>query len=399
MSRARSVALVGLTPHPVEVEAIHGAPVGLEIVGMTEAASRETRVRVRSALAACGIIAGLNGTRVTLRSAAPLNGSQDLAVAVAVAECVGAIPEGSARRYVLLGALSLSGELRAVRGVLLSLRDDVAAIVPGACSGEAALLGEYPLVGERVRDHHPHVAGHLRDVLADLRGEKGGTEAAGPPMPWGDPPPDVPLQGSLADKLAEVAALVRSGAAPRGVLLVGPPSSGKTMLARRLAGAALAPLTRPEAIEIAEVHSVAGMLRERITRPFRAPHHTCSEAGLVGGGSPVRPGEVSLAHGGVLLLDEVTEFRRSVLESLGRVLRGGEALLRCVGSPARFPARPVVVAADCPCPCGRRGISGGRSLPCSCTAERIARHEARLAECMALLGIAVRVDVPAWGQS
>lgn len=322
-------SLTGTTASRVAIDVIP-AP-AFAIVGGTPAA-RETRIRVTSALASLG------RAPVAVAITPPPGGAHDLAVAMA------ALGIDSDDLYV--GEVSLGGEVRAVRGLVPILRaaalDGVArAFVPASQAQEASLVP-----GIEVR-----TVSSLAEALA-------GGVALGA---W-------PLRGvehlALEDLPAHLRELAHEIVAdPRPTLLVGPPGSGKIMLARRLPGL-LPALSPDEQLELAMIASAAG-LPVVAGRPFRAPHHTVSTAGLVGGGSPVRPGEVSLAHLGVLLLDEISEYRRETIAELTRVL--GE------GTSRGMPARPaLVVAAMNACPCGRP------TARCACSAERIAAYRARI---------------------
>ncbi len=334
----------------VEVECSRG-PGAFDLVGLAEASVRESRVRVRSALAQVGVSLDEHRVVVNLAPGDVRKGGAgfDLAIAVATLGALGRVELGVLGDALLLGELSLTGELRPVRGVLPQLlgareRGLTRAIVPLACAAEASV----------VRGVDALIAASLVEVVAHLSGESALPRAmpseAGPAVG----PADVDMSEVRGQPLAR-RALELAAAGHHHVLLVGPPGAGKTMLARRLPGL-LPPLTEDESLETTAVHSVAGLLGPSegllSARPFRAPHHTVSAAGLVGGGTPLRPGEISLAHHGVLFLDEIAELKRATLETLRQPIEEGHVVIARAREIATYPARPLLVAASNPCPCG-----------------------------------------------
>jgi magnesium chelatase family protein len=299
----------------------------------------------------------------------------DLALGLGVLAALGHIAPASLEGLLVLGELSLSGALQPVCGVLPQLAGTLGsalhtAIVPLQNGPEAGLIehGRVLVAGSLA-----HVVDHLRGVSP--LGRAPATRFQ--PLPDGGAQVDMKqIQGqATARRALEVAA-----AGNHNLLFVGPPGAGKTLLARSLR-TILPPLTFEEALEATAVHSVAGLLSPDKgivdVRPFRAPHHSVSEAGLVGGGAHPRPGEVSLAHNGVLFLDEFAEFRRGALEALRQPLEDGHVSIARARSRASFPARPLVVAAMNPCPCGYRA-SERAGRPCRCSAALIARYRQKL---------------------
>jgi magnesium chelatase family protein len=382
---AQAAVLLGLEAHPIRVEVCcTRGPSFFRMVGLAEAAVRESHVRVSGALARLGVI--LNAYAVTVNLApADLrkNGAAlDLAIALAVLGAVEKLDPAA-----LVGELSLDGSLRAVTGVLPRLdgaerRGIKTAIVPRGNAAEAGLARGVEVL----------IADSLEAVMRHLRGE-GPLEPA-PPTRF------VPqLSAGLGD-LAQVRgqatarrALEIAAAGGHNLLFVGPPGSGKTLLARLLP-TILPPLELEEAVECTAIHSVAGTLTSELgivaQRPFRAPHHSVSEAGLVGGGDVPRPGEVSLAHHGVLFLDELAEFRRGAIEALRQPLEDGKVCIARARARAWFPARPLLVAAVNPCPCGHFGHP---RLSCRCTEPIRERYRARLSGPL-LDRIDIHVNVP-----
>ncbi len=374
MSRVLGAALHGIDGVPVEVEVRLSSQLPrVDVVGLPEAAVRESAARVRSAIAAVGF--PFPDRRVTVNLApAWLRKSSaglDLPIAVAILAANGAIEPDALAGLGLVGELALDGRLRAVRGALplvmaLGSAGCTRIVAPADSGAEVALATGAPI----------SVAASLKDVLAALVAGHA-LEAARAPA---GPAPCI-----LATELASVRgqehakrALEVAAAGGHALLLSGAPGAGKTLLARALPGL-LPPLSREEALEVTRIHSVAGLLGFgsplASERPFRAPHHSATRAGLLGGGSPPLPGEVSLAHRGVLFLDELPEFERRALEALREVLEEGRVALARAGARLLFPARVQLVGACNPCPCGHHG-SGVRD--CRCDDGAIARYMGRL---------------------
>ncbi len=372
---AQAFVLLGLDAHSVRVEVTTTrGPAFFQMVGLAEAAVRESRVRVASALATLGVL--LDEFAVTVNLAPgdlrKSGASLDLAIAVAMLAALGHVNCKACDGTQFCGELSLDGALLPMRGLLPLLegakrRGVSKAIVPECNAAEAGL----------VRDMVVHVASDLSKVVAHISGSRALPVATQTTF---DPYPD-----NTGFDLAEVRgqpgarrALEIAAAGHHNLLLVGPPGGGKTLLARRLPSVMPA-MTFTEAIEITAIHSVAGLVDSRTgvvtQRPFRAPHHSVSEAALVGGGDIPRPGEISLAHNGVLFLDEFAEFPRGVLESLRQPLEDGCVCIARSRARAWFPARPLVVAAVNGCPCGYYGHPTRR---CYCSEQKRLKYAQRL---------------------
>jgi magnesium chelatase family protein len=353
----------------VEVHLSGGLP-GTSIVGLPEAAVRESRDRVRVAIQNTRFEYPNRRVTVNLAPAElPKDGGRfDLAIALGILAAGGQLPHGALQGCEFLGELALSGELRPVPGVLPALlrarHGRRCVIVPVGNAPEAALLGDIDV----------RVARSLAEVCAHLRGADALPQPTSRDHDGAFGYPDLAdVRGQLhARRAIEVAA-----AGSHHLLMTGPPGTGKSMLAARLPGI-LPPMTETEAIEACAVRSVAGVPFDAGNwrqRPYRAPHHTASGVALVGGGSHPRPGEISLAHNGVLFLDELPEFDRRVLEVLREPMESGRIVISRAARQAEFPARFQLVAAMNPCPCGYAGDPDGR---CRCTPDAIARYRGRI---------------------
>ncbi|MDO5529348.1 MAG: YifB family Mg chelatase-like AAA ATPase [Paracoccus sp. (in: a-proteobacteria)] len=386
---AYSVAFDGVEARLIEVQAAVSAGLpSFAIVGLPDKAVSEARERVRAAFGALAV--SLPGRKVTVNLSPadlPKEGTNfDLPIALAVLGAIGMIPPDALSRVVSMGELSLDGRLAPVPGALpaafAAAEEDRALICPEACGGEAAWVSAVTVLG----------APTLKSVLDHLTERRALPRAApGAPPPVGAAPDMAEVRGQERAKRAlEIAAAGR-----HHLLMIGPPGAGKSMLAARLPGI-LPELSPTEALDTAIIHSVAGALDHGgISRaaPFRAPHHTASMAALAGGGRGAKPGEISLAHNGVLFLDELPEFSRQALEVMRQPIETGEINVARANAHIRYPARFMLLAAANPCRCG---YLADAARACSrapiCGADYLGRISGPLADRFDL-----RLEVPAVG--
>ena len=376
LATARTFTLDGIAARPVRVEVdVHRGLPNFTIVGLPDAAVREARERVRAALVNCGFEFPLrrivvNLAPASLRKAGP---GMDLAIAAGLLSASGQLEWEGLGAVALAGELALDGSTRPVQGAL--------AMAEAACAG-----GAEAIVLPAENGAEAALAGDIRVIAVEALGQLPALVAG----EWDPPRPEaLPLRLDAApgaDDLADLRgqphlrhALEVSAAGGHSLLMVGPPGAGKSLAASRLPSI-LPPLAPVEALEVARIASACGRLDGLPGgRPFRAPHHTISAAGLIGGGSPPRPGEATLAHRGVLFLDELCEFRRDALEALRAPLESGEVSIARAGGQRQLPCRFMLIAAANPCPCGR----GETDPDCTCAPYDVQRYQGKLSGALA----------------
>jgi magnesium chelatase family protein len=377
LARVWSASLMGIDALKVGVEVdLSGGLPGVVVVGLPDTAVQESRERVRAALKNAGFAFPMrkvvvNLTPADLRKEGPI---YDLPIAVGILAASEAVGQTLLADFLFLGELSLDGALRPVAGVVaiaaaakrLGLKG---LVLPADNAYEAAVVPGLTVYGFN----------HLSEVASFLNHPEGhqATQVSEPAALLGAIAPSQDLR-DIKGQLQARRALEIAAAGGHNLCLIGPPGSGKTMLAQRLPGI-LPPLTFSEALEVTQIHSVAGLLKEKGSlvnqRPFRTPHHSASGPSLVGGGSFPKPGEISLAHRGVLFLDELTEFKRSVLEFLRQPLEDGKVTISRTRQSVEFPAQFTLVSSTNPCPCGYFGDS---VQPCTCTPRNREQYWAKL---------------------